>query len=232
MSHQLNRRVVALALLAALACLSSPGPARAGWWGKPVSKMDVRGVRLGMSMEEVAKLHPELQLQPGNSWQIVGGQKITFDPSIVGQGMSDGGTCGQECFSVGFASSKSGGGVDYLHLLQTLPYGTNVSISDLLADMEKKYGSPTDLRKNDDVPDDTSTITASWGMGIDASSPEENPQSGQALTVELTNDDGTVQVSFFLEDFGVQAADAKLMKDFMAQIARQQANQATKQLNY
>ncbi|MDR3505267.1 MAG: hypothetical protein P4L52_03385 [Acidocella sp.] len=237
MSHQFNRLValprhLGVALLVMLTCQSFPRAAQADWWGKSVSKMDVRSITLGMSMEEVAKLHPELRLQPGNTWQIVGGQKITFDPGIIEREMTDGGFCGQECFSVGFASSKEGGGVDNLYLLQTLPSGANVSISDLLADMEKKYGSPTDLQKNADVADYTSTITASWGMGIDASSPEENPQSGQVLKVELKNDDGTVQVSFFLEDFGMQAADAKLMRDFMAQVTRQQADQANKTLNY
>lgn len=238
MSHRFNRLTAlprhlgAVAFLVVLASLSSPRAAQAGWWGASVSKMDVRGIRLGMSVEEVAKLRPELQLHTGDTWQIVGGQKITFDPSIVGLGMTDGGTCGQECFSVGFASPKDGGGVDSLYLHQTLPLSTD--ISDLFADMKKRYGSPTDQqqRMTSGVEAGDGSITATWGMSINASDVETMPQSGQVLRIELDKQNGTPEVSFFLEDFGMQAADARLMRDFMAQVTRQQTDQANKTLNY
>jgi hypothetical protein len=227
--HTLGRiRWSAAAFLGVAIIFTAATPAVASWWGSSVSKMDVRGVRLGMSVEEVAKLHPELQLHTGDTWQIVGGQKITFDPSIVGQGMTDGGAC---CFSVGFASPKDGGGVDSLYLHQTLPMSTD--ISDLFADMKKRYGSPTDQQQyGSPVEAGDGSITATWGMSIDASDVETMPQSGQVLRIELDKQNGTPEVSFFLEDFGMQAADARLMRDFMAQVTRQQTDQASKTLNY
>lgn len=216
--------------LAALVVLLHPGPAQASWWSKSVSKMDVRGITLGMSEDEVAKLHPELQLGRTTS-ALAGGRMVPLDPSLVESGLSDGhSSCATECFSVGFASSKLGGGVDYLYFVQTAPNGAN--IDDILADMEKKYGSPTDLRKNPDMGGGTSSITASWGLSIDASSPIGPPQSGQQLKVELEDDDGTVQVTIALKDFGVEAADEQLHKAYLAQAALQQGDQASKAVSY
>lgn len=227
----LQPRLGVAALLVALTVLLHPGLAQAGWWHKSVSKMDVRGVTLGMSLNDVAKLHPELQARAIGTGGVVGGKFVPFDPSLVERRLTDGNiSCATECFFVDFASPSQGGGAYNLYLMQTVPSGAN--IADLLADMEKKYGSPTDLQKNDDVPDDTSTITASWGMGIDASAPEENPQSGQMLKVELKNDDGYVQVSIFLTDFRVESADAQVQKDYLAQVEQQQTDQANKGLNY
>ena len=224
------RGLGAAAPLAALAVLLHPGPAQAGWWGKSVAKMDVRGVRLGMSEDDVARLHPELQATAISTGGVVGGKFVPYDPSLSEHRLTDGTSCATECFFADFASPKLGGGAYNLYLMQTAPSGAN--IADLLADIEKKYGSPTDLRLSNDTPDDSNSITASWGMSIDASAPEQDPQSGQMLKVELENQDGYVQVSFFLTDFRVEAADALARKDYLAQVAQQQTDQANKALNY
>lgn len=229
-SMTLRLRLGAAALLAALVILLHPGPAQAGWWHKSVSKMDVRGVRLGMSEDDVARLHPELQAMAISPGGVVGGKFVPYDPSLSEHRLTDGTSCGTECFFVDFASPKLGGGAYNLYLMQTAPSGAN--IADLLADIEKKYGSPTDLRLSNDTPDDSNSITASWGMGIDASAPEQDPQSGQVLKVELESQDGDVQVSFFLTDFRVEAADAQARKDYLAQVAQQQTDQANKGLSY
>jgi predicted methyltransferase len=132
---------------------------------------------------------------------------------------------------VDFASPKGGGVVYNLYLKQSLPSGTNMA--DLLAEMEKKYGSPTDTQQTNDVADDSGTITATWGMTIADSSLDASPQSGKVLKIELDNVDGEgVTVSFFLKDFTVEAADEQARKAFLAQAAAQQASQANKALNY
>ncbi len=225
-----HSRLGAAAILAALLVLLPPGPAQASWWSKSVSKMDVRGITLGMSEDAVAKLHPELQLGRTTS-AIAEGRAVPLDPSLVESGLSDGhSSCATECFSVGFAPPKLGGGVYSLSLVQTAPKGAN--IDDILADMEKKYGSPADLQKKPDMGDDTSSITAAWGMSIDAGPPVGQPQSGQQLKVELEDDDGIVQVTIFLTDFEVEADDERLRKAYLAQAVRQQDDQASKAVSY
>jgi hypothetical protein len=231
LDNRVLRRLGAAAGLALLAVVLTSQLAAASWWSKSVSTMDVRGITLGMSLDQVARLHPELQLRAVGTGGLVGGKFVPLDPSLVEHELTDGNvSCGTECFSVDFASPKQGGGAYDLSLRLTTPRGANVA--DLLADMEKKYGSPSDLRQIDDVPDETSTVTASWGMGIDASAPEAAPKSGQVLKIELKGDDGYVQVSIFLTDFGVEAADAQAKKEYLAQVAQQQTDQANKALNY
>jgi hypothetical protein len=224
-------RLGVAAFLAALAILLNSGPAQASWWHKSVSKMDVRGITLGMTLDEVAKLHPELQPMPISAGGVVGGKFVPLDPSLVEHRLTQSAPSDTtQYFFVDFASPKLGGGAYNLYLMQTAPSGAN--IADLLADMEKKFGSPTDLRLSNDTPDDSNSITASWGMGIDACAPEADPQSGEVLKIELENQGGNVQVSIFLTDFRVGAADAQAKKDYLAHVARQQTDQANKALSY
>ncbi len=219
-----------VAFLVTLAVFSCPQPAKAGWFGSSAASLDVRGISLGMSEDAVAKLHPELQLQTLDTDGYAGGHDVQLDPSLIEHRLKDDGSCGEECFSADFASAKQGGGVYNLFLKQTLPAGT--SLSDLLADMEKKYGSPTDLQQGGNVPSNSSSITASWGMSINDSALESNPQSGQVLKVEMDDNDGEPEVSIFLIDFTVETADAQLKKDFLAQAVQQQTGQSNKALNY
>jgi hypothetical protein len=69
-------------------------------------------------------------------------------------------------------------------------------------------------------------------MSIDASSPEGPPQSGQQLKVELEDQDGDVQVTISLTDFGIETADNQLRKAYLAQFEQQQSAGANGAVNY